>query len=53
MEKETTRATWEAPALVRFGTFRELTLQGCTNKTWGASDGFTLQGDPITCASRS
>jgi hypothetical protein len=44
---------YEAPALVDLGAIAELTLvdPGCTNKAFGASDGFTLQGVPITCSS--
>jgi hypothetical protein len=42
-------ATYEAPALVEFGAFQELTL-GC-DKTLGSSDGFTFQGQAIVCTS--
>jgi hypothetical protein len=44
---------YEAPALVDLGAIAELTLMdpGCTDKRYGASDGFTLMGAPITCSS--
>ncbi|MGQ0704428.1 MAG: lasso RiPP family leader peptide-containing protein [Gemmatimonadales bacterium] len=44
---------YEKPVLQRFGTFRELTTQGvpCTDKDFGSSDGLTLRGVDITCAS--
>jgi hypothetical protein len=39
---------WVPPQVARFGTFEEAT-QGC-NKTYGASDSFTFQGQSIVCA---
>jgi hypothetical protein len=43
--------TYESPALVELGTLQELTLVSCSDKKWGASDGMTLMGVPITCNS--
>jgi hypothetical protein len=40
---------YEAPVLTVLGSVSELTLD--INKQWGASDGFTLLGVPITNAS--
>lgn len=39
---------YEAPALAEIGSLNELTLQ---NKDFGASDGFTFQGNPISNSS--
>ena len=44
-------SSYEAPALVELGLLQELTL-GCTDKTYGSSDGFTFQGQAITCTSQ-
>ena len=51
-EGTTTRQQWDAPQLVRFGVFRELTEQGVNpcNKGLGASDGFTFNGQIIVCS---
>ena len=40
---------YEAPSLVVLGAVDELTL-GC-DKTIGSSDGYTFQGQGITCSS--
>lgn len=45
------RRPWIAPQITRYGTF-ESTTQGC-DKTLGSNDGFTFQGQAITCASAS
>jgi hypothetical protein len=37
---------YEAPSLTVLGTLHGLTEQ--VDKKWGATDGFTLLGDPIT-----
>ena len=42
-------ASYEAPRLVELGALQDLTL-GC-NKDRGSSDGFTFQGQAITCTS--
>jgi hypothetical protein len=39
---------YEPPSLKALGTVHDLTL---TDKKYGASDGFTFMGDPITNAS--
>jgi hypothetical protein len=39
---------WETPELVEYGNLKEIT-HGC-DKTFGASDGFTFQGQAITCS---
>jgi len=39
---------WISPEIRRFGTF-ETATQGC-DKTWGSTDGFTMQGQAIVCA---
>ena len=41
------RQPYEAPMLIEIGALEELTL-GC-DKTLGATDGFTFQGQAITC----
>lgn len=38
---------WVSPEIRRFGTF-EAATQGC-DKTFGDSDGYTFQGQGITC----
>jgi len=42
-----TKRKWIKPEVRRFGTF-EAATQGC-DKTWGASDGFTFEGEAIVC----
>lgn len=39
---------WAAPTVRRFGTF-ETATQGC-DKTYGSADGFTFEGQTITCS---
>jgi len=41
------KKNWISPENRRYGTF-EAATQGC-DKTWGASDGFTFQGQAIVC----
>ena len=43
------RKLWATPSIRRYGTF-ETATQYC-DKKWGLTDGFTMQGAPITCAS--
>lgn len=43
------KKTWSIPQLTAFGTVERIT-QGC-DKDFGATDGLTLQGQPIQCAS--
>jgi hypothetical protein len=43
-----TKKKWISPEIRRFGTF-ETATQGC-DKTWGSTDGFTMQGQAIVCA---
>jgi hypothetical protein len=40
---------YEPPTLLVLGSLSKLT-QYC-NKTWGSSDGFTFNNDPIVCTS--
>jgi hypothetical protein len=47
----TSKTTYEAPKLKVLGTLHELTLAGCVDKKFGPSDGHTLQGVAIQCAS--
>ncbi len=42
---------YQKPMLERFGTFRELTLQGGCNKVLGSSDGYQFNGQDIICQS--
>jgi hypothetical protein len=44
---------WTAPRAERFGSFSTVTQQAppCVNKTFGVTDGFFLEGQPITCVS--
>lgn len=39
---------WTSPEVRKFGTF-EAATQGC-DKTWGTTDGFTMEGIAIVCA---
>jgi hypothetical protein len=41
---------WSSPELTVYGTIDRITGD-CTLKKFGATDGFTFQGTPITCAS--
>jgi hypothetical protein len=43
-----TKRKWVSPEIRRFGTF-EAATQGC-DKTLGANDGYTFQGQAIVCA---
>ncbi len=43
-----TKKKWISPEIRRFGTF-ETATQGC-DKTFGATGGYTLQGQAIVCA---
>lgn len=43
--------TYQPPAVKVLGTLHELTLISCTDKKYGASDGYTLMGVAITCNS--
>jgi hypothetical protein len=45
MDTSTPAAGYEAPRLLVLGSVHALTQQ---NKNYGASDGFTFQGAPIT-----
>ena len=40
---------WAMPRLTVYGSIETITQ--CTDKDFGSTDGFTLQGNPITCAS--
>ena len=42
---------YEPPALTVLGSLHELTLADCVEKTWGPSDGHTMGGAAIRCAS--
>jgi hypothetical protein len=42
------KKVWVSPEIRRYGTF-EAATQGC-DKIWGASDGFTFQGQAIVCS---
>jgi hypothetical protein len=46
-----TVSTYERPTLRLIGTLHELTLAGCVDKKFGPSDGHTLMGVAIQCAS--
>jgi hypothetical protein len=42
------KRAWVSPEIRRYGTF-EAATQGC-DKTMGATDGFTFQGQAIVCS---
>lgn len=51
MANTTTEKSYEQPALRVLGTLRELTLATCVDKKFGPSDGHTMMGVAIQCAS--
>lgn len=51
MENTPTSDTYESPQITEIGTLHELTLQPIVDKTAGPTDGFTVDGVPVTFTS--
>lgn len=51
--KTETKRKWVSPEVQTYGTFRAATQQDCTDKEFGATDGFTFMGAGLVCPSGS